>query len=347
MQLYWPQHKVFFIATLALFPGKLDGHEVNPLFYKPYFVGSDLYFIEVELEEYRKAGYLKYEKSGALYKITGIDTEEAIKDLTQYLKKWQHNKLLSLPADKPPDTNHQQALLLDAIARAHANQSEPRITPKDVYGKPISDTYKPPFWELVLSYELLDNKVKVKYMDYDRRIDGLYDDNAQPFVDLSIVDKAQVKLIKQRLAKIDKSKKPTTPSSIVELRPNGEPSTREAIVFMRGRLVYIAINGDKTYQIAKLEEGGSYNTFMNYLLAPENANIDITIDEIKSIKGLKAAHDLTELVRHSGFNKILKEAFFVTSKHGKIRFAPTAQLTDKQVGAVKSQATKIEAKNRR
>src|SRR6266404_1930893 len=92
---YWPQHKVFLVATLALFPNRLDGHEVNQWFYRPYFVGNDLDFIEVELEEYKKAGYLRYKKVHGLYKISAIDSQKAAKDLTAYLKKWQQNKLLS------------------------------------------------------------------------------------------------------------------------------------------------------------------------------------------------------------------------------------------------------------
>ena len=100
---YWPQHRVFFIGVLALFPEQLDGHEVNLLFYWPYFVTDDPIFIELELEEYRKAGYLQYEKAGALYKITSVDSRKATVDLIEYLQLWQLDKLLSLPAGKPPD----------------------------------------------------------------------------------------------------------------------------------------------------------------------------------------------------------------------------------------------------
>src|SRR5690606_7715862 len=125
------------------------------------FVGKELDFIELELEEYQKAGYLKYEKTHALYKISEINTQKATGDLTEYLKKWQHNELLSLPASKPPDAAHQQTLLLSAVAQACANnQKEPRITLQDVYGEPGSYTYTPPFWELVLACQLLDKKVK-------------------------------------------------------------------------------------------------------------------------------------------------------------------------------------------
>ena len=76
-ELYWPEHRVYFVATLALFPEKLLGHEVNPLFYTPYFIGTDMRFINLELNEYRKLGLIDYESTGALYKITSVNSKKA------------------------------------------------------------------------------------------------------------------------------------------------------------------------------------------------------------------------------------------------------------------------------
>jgi hypothetical protein len=348
---YWPQHKVFFIATLVLFPDKLNGHEVNPWFYQPYFVGKGLDIIEIELEDYQNAGYLKYVKTHGLYTISEINAQKVTDDLIRYLKKWQCNELLSLPAGKPPDPARQRELLLNAITRAYANnKDEPRITLEDVYGKPLSYAYEPPFWELVLSYQLLDKKVKIKYMDYDRRTDGLYDDDTQPLVDLKIVDKELGGFVKVRVAQKPKPIPPTMSANIIVERPESKPAptTREATVFMRERLVCITISGDKTYPIAQLEETGPYHMFMNHLTASGNSNIDITIDEVKKIKGLQSTKTLTELVRYCGFSRQLKKkAFFPTCKKDRIRFKPVTLLDDKQVEVVINQATKLEAKNRK
>lgn len=99
-------------------------------------------------------------------------------------------------------------MFLDAIARAYdAYQDKPRINLKDVYGKQGGYNYEPIFWELVLSYQLLDNKVKIKDLDYDRRTDGLYNDNAQPFADFEIIDKE----LKQVIQTISDNQK-TTPA---------------------------------------------------------------------------------------------------------------------------------------
>lgn len=326
---YWPQHKVFFIAILVLFPKRLKDSPITEMFYKPYFARDDVAVIEATLQDYQKDGYLKYKESGEFgWQITAINTQKAADDLTDHLQKWQRDELLSLPASRPPDAAHQQTLLLNAIARTYANhQKEPRITLRDVYGKPSDYDYEPPFWELVLACQLLDKNVEIKYMDYDKRTSGLYDDNAQPIVDLRIASKEFEQSVRQHAARTD---------------------TREAHVFMQGRYVCVAITGDRTYPIAKLGENTSHYLFMNHLLAPGNSNINITIDEIKGIKkGLQAAHDLTELVRYCGFDRTLKKAFFSTSKQSKIHFKPIAQLDDRQVEAVKKQAAKLKAKNRK
>lgn len=345
---YWPQHRVFFMGVLALFSDKLNGHEVNQWFYRPFFVGDNPDFIQLELEEYRKAGYLKYEKPGALYKITDINTEKATKDLTQYLKKWQQNKLVLLSAKKPPDSAYQRKLLLDAIVHARANhQSEPRVTLEDVYGNGGDYAYNPPFWEIALSYQLLDGKVEIKDLGYDQRIDGLYEDNIQPFVEYEITDKKLLGLVERRAAQEAESATPTTSSDIVPALPDSLPAKREGRVIKDRRLIIIAIAGDQNYTVARLEDGGSYDRFMDYVLDAENADIDISIEDVNALKGtLQSAKDLTELIRHSGFSKQLKLAFFPTSKGGKIRFTAVAMLSGQQIETVKKQAEKVKAKYR-
>jgi len=255
---YWPQHRVFFIATLALFPDKLNRQAVNPWFYQPYFVGKDLDVIKIELEDYRNAGYLQYEEVDGLYEISDIDTPKAATDLTKYLKKWQQGELSSASANKPPDAYYQQELLFDAIVCAYAkHQSQPRITLEDVYGKPEDYAYDPPFWELVLSYQLLDDKVEIKDAGYDQRIDGIYDDNPQPYVEYKITDKKLLGLIEQRITQKAKPEPSTVPASIVTTAPESAATKQEGRVVKDGRFIYIMI-GDKNYLIKRLDKGGTY-----------------------------------------------------------------------------------------
>lgn len=348
-QLYWTEHRVYFVATLALYPEKLLGHEVNQLFYKPYFITENPDSIVLELEEYRKSGYLQYEKSGALYKITTVNSQKATDDLAQYLHQWEQDNLLSFLANKPPDAVHQKSLLRDAAARAYSNnKAEPRITHEDIYGRSSDLVYEPKFWELVLSWQLLDKQVKITYMDYGRRVDGLYDDDAQPLIDFIIVDKKLVSEIKQLGQKRLKVATPTPPSDIVPVLAEGEGTKREGRVIKDGRQIIISISGDQNYTIAQLEKGGSYDRFMNYVLDEENAGFSIGIDDIKALKGtLQSAKDISELIRHSGFNKQMKLAFFPRSKNGKIQFTPVATMNDKQVEAVKKQSNNVTTKNRK
>ena len=347
-ELYWPEHRVYFVATLALFPEKLLEHEVDPLFYTPYFKSKNMNSINLSLNEYRKLGLIEYESTGELYKITSVNSKKAKSDLIEYLRQWQQDKLLSLPANKPPDFMRQKSLLIDAVVLAYPNnKNEPRITLKNVYGDPSDFEYEPKFWELVLSWQLLDKQIQITYMAYGRRIDGLYDDDAQPLIDFTITDNKLVTEIKRLGTKRPNIVTPTPPSDIVSLPADGDVTKREGRVIKDGRQIIISISGDQNYLVAQLEKGGSYDRFMNYVLDEENAGFSISIDDIKALRGtLQSAKDLTELTRRSGFNKQMKLAFFPKSKSGKFQFTPVAMLNDKQVEAVKKQANIVKTKKR-
>lgn len=319
VKLYWPQHKVFFIATLVLFPDKLDGHEVNQWFYRPYFAGDDPTFIEIELEDYRKAGYLKYEKAGALYKITEVHSKKAKKDLLQYLKQWQRNELLTLSAGKAPDPERQKELLLAAIVLDYPDhKSKLRITLENIYGKPGSYAYKPPFWELVLAYQLLDKKIKITYMDYDRRDDGLYPDNGQPTIDCKIADNELAALVELKPVPAQQPL-PTVPESVV-------------ISMNTDGTVYAELAENKRL-IKKLRRDSAPYNFMNYMLGHQKQ--DITRGVIQTdVDGCATKENMTELAKACGFTKELlplKAEYFGGTTKIKVHFRATAKLTPNQV----------------
>lgn len=233
---------------------------------------------------------------------------------------------------------------MNAIAKAqHNNQEEPRVTLHDVYGESGSYVYEPTFWELVLCCQIFDRKINITRMAYDQRNDGLYENNPQPLIDFKILDK---ELVSQAAQMPPQATAAVLPADIVTERTTSSPDTVEARVFMENVFVCVAVTGDKTYKIAKLGRNQSYYRFMRYLLEPENTDIDITIDEIKNIQSLRAASNLGELARRSGFNNTLKGAFFPTSSATRIRFRAVAQLSQDQIDAVKKQAAKLDAKNR-
>jgi hypothetical protein len=324
-KLYWSQHKVFFIATLVLFPDRLNGHEVNQWFYRPYFAGDDPTFIEIELEDYQNAGYLTYEKPSALYKITDVNTQKAKKDLMQYLKQWQRDELLALSASKPPDPERQKELLLSAIVRDYSDhKNKPRITLESIYGKPTSYTYKPPFWELLLSYQFLDNKIKITYMDYDRRDDGLYDDDSQPTVELKIVDKELSSLVEQKAEPV----LPTVPADIVVAQAT--PTNRQtfkASVIITDHIIYAMLDDGREYRISRqLRTDLSPHLFINHLLHHPR-----TFISRHDIKEAADSGDITELVRRCGFDRPLKKIFFPDTTEQAVYFQPAPTLDEAQV----------------
>jgi|GEM_PF-4016576 len=351
-KLYWPQYKVFFIGTLVLFPDRLTAQPLDPWFFSPYFNflydkdfnkdDPDLTWAAVVLDEYKKDGYIKYERVDGLFKITSINTAKAEKDLTQYLKRWQRNELLTLKASKPPDATRQDELLLAAIVHAYPDQkSVQRITLEDIYGKSGDYTYNPPFWELVLANQLLDKKIKITYMDYDRRDDGLYENDVQPVVDVKVVGTKLAGSVQQELTRVVKPVSPTVPASIVTATPENTPTKQEGRVMKDGRLIYIMIRGDKSYLIKRLDKGGTYDKFMDYVLDEDNADIDISLEDIKAERGLGGAENLGLLARYSGFVKPFKRAFFTASGKEKIHFRQTALLDDMQIEAIKKLAEKV------
>jgi hypothetical protein len=98
---------------------------------------------------------------------------------------------------------------------------------------------------------------------------------------------------------------------------------------------------DKSYLIKRLDKGGTYDRFMDYVLDEDNADIDISLKEIQAQKGLGAAENLGFLARYSGFVKPFKKAFFTTSGKEKIHFQRNALLDNGQIEAVKMLAKKV------
>jgi hypothetical protein len=335
MELYWPQHKVFFIATLALFPDRLNGHEVNQWFYRPYCAGDDPHFIEIELEDYQKAGYLKYEKPGSLYKITGIDTGKAKKDLLEYLKQWQHNELGTPSASKPPDAVRQKELLQAAIVHDYPDhKNEQRITLENVYGKPSDYAYRPPFWELVLSCQLLDKKIVITYMDYDRREDGLYDDGGQPTVDFKIVDEELLSWVEQQAAQITKRVPSTALPSIVTPPPKSNTDTQRAWIRMPDKHVFAELgNGDK-HQITKQKKGLRTDlapySLIKFLIKHPTATVTLSYANEK-IDGCENVDKLNEVIRQCGFDEAKKIMFFEVSTATKVKLKEDVYLSAEEV----------------
>jgi len=234
MEEYWPQHKIFFIATLSLFPEQLRDMVVTEVFYKPFFAKDDSRFIELTLMEYEKDGYLKYEESGEYgWKITEINAQKASDDLIEYLDRWQSNELRLLSIKKPADSSQQQKFLYEALVGAYklTPGDELRLTLDDIYESPRTDIFGTPFWELVLSMQFSEHpKANITHIGYDRSEDGLYKDDAQPYVDFKITNQELLR----SLGLASKSSEPLDNEDPREYSYNGLLACRDGSITYRG-----------------------------------------------------------------------------------------------------------------
>jgi len=344
IEIYKTQREVFILGVLALFPEKLEGHIFSADcggIYKYLFTSRSNDHLFEELMEYQEKGYFRFEEKTDVelgidcmgrctivpfgYHISGVNSQKATDDLIEYLKKWELGDLTTGEATKPADFLHQQDIFFSALAGAYGKNKKPIIKWSDLYGEVFSyrDHTLPPFWELLFWNQLVDSRLAITKMDYgkakSKENHKLY---KQPFAELIIKDQALLQRVTQAL---DPEK----------------PVDYNARVLMEGRLVCVEIRGDKTYTIAKLDDGGSLYLFMQYLLSSDNFNMDLKIEDIRGIKGCASLKTLTEPVRYCGFNKVLKSAFFPVMKKDRIHFKNTALLDTMQINALKKQAVKI------
>lgn len=346
MERYWSQHKVFFLATLALFPDKLTVQPLDPWFFSPYFNFSysssfnddaskdpNLSWAIVILDDYQKGGYITYIKTGSLYKITEINTKKAKDDLMEYLEKWSQNKLESVSANIPPDASQQHNLLLDALASVYAGNhpARTRVRMVDIYGDPSSYDYEPSFWETVLSLQIVDKQVEITEFGYNRRQDGLYEENPQPYVDVKITDPELIDKIS------DNTVSQSTRNTILT-----EAESWWAELRVTNSSLYVFLESNGQYLVKNLRTGGAPLSFINYVLAHPDTNIskgDIT----SMVESCEDKNDMTELVRQCGFTGVLyplKGAFFAGTTKTNVRLARRALLSAIQIKSITDNLTR-------
>lgn len=263
MDMYWPQHKVFFIATLSLFSENISGKIITALFFAPYFARDDVVIIELTLEEYRKEGYLDYKKlSDNEFEVKDVNSFKATNDLEAYLKKWQDNKLLLLAAKQPADSSYHRSLLLDGLARSYRlnPQNQQRIMLDDIYISPSDDLFGTPFWESVLSlYFSKNSEAIIQRIGYDRSESGLYKNNAKPFVDLKVTSPQLLRSIELAA----RSSEPIRDEEPVEIEYNGLRFNRDESVSYKGILIELSPQETAVLRVllARPEEWRSEDAF--------------------------------------------------------------------------------------
>src|SRR5690606_22353056 len=127
---------------------------------------------------------------------------------------------------------------------------------------------------------------------YDRRQDGLYDDNPQPYAEITIADK-------DLLASLATNNDQPATSISSTVTHDRQPHL-SARVFMDGRIVLVGLANEEPYQIAKLVEGGAPYLFMKYLMDADNQDIDVRLEDIQNNEGCETVNSLSELARSCG-----------------------------------------------
>lgn len=246
------------------------------------------------------------------------------KKLLTYLDDFAHDKLTTGTPNRPPNFDMQCVGVTTVMYTQLQNQGRHQVI-KQIDIPAISPV--PNFLSVIAAMCYVTNEIELtNNIGYDHAVIEAGIRSASKFGYAEII-------VGDELAH-----KPTT-------KPE-QASDYNARAYMQGKLIRIDYRGTP-YTIATLAEDGTYYTFMQHVTAPKNADILITLENIKAVKGLASTKDLTERVRFSGFNKALKDAFFPTCKKDKILFRHAANLNVQQVESLKRQAAKEAAKNRR
>jgi hypothetical protein len=328
MDMYWPQHKVFFLATLALFPEKLVNQTVEPLFYWAYFgpianaVGSDYdesdyEYFNTRLFYYQKDGYLTYKQAtDGLYKIKSVNSQKAKSDLLEYLKKWQSGQLSTEDDATPPDISYQKELFAKALSQAKKkHQSKPRIKLSDIFGDPSELGYEVPFWELVLSYQVIDSTVLLEEIGYKSH-NGLYYKGSQPYADIKITGQELLKA--------------------VELYQQDEAMVSNvARIGMNNHTLYIELNSTKRV-MKNMRADSDPEKFINYLLNHTNT------PTARNTLILDGKTSFSELARGLGFDDDMKKKFFTTMSKTTVSFTKEAIVSQTLADSIKKRFEPME-----
>lgn len=188
---YWPKDKLYFYATCALFPGKLLNTPLSSQQFKAYIP----YYWSVDeqikaLEHLKQGGLLEFivsriDDNSAEYSITQIDSGEFISILKEYLVQYRNDELIG-------DTGHTFAANNDQLMKYlnSSTREEPIVNPMNIWSDWTSfNSHLFPFWEVVLSFQLIEEKGGIVALGYRSNNENSYKEEAWPFVNFKFPKK--------------------------------------------------------------------------------------------------------------------------------------------------------------
>lgn len=187
---YWPQNKLYFYATCALFPGKLLDTPLSSQQFKdyiPYYWSVDEQI--KELEQLKQVGLLditisRIDDSNAEYSIAKIDSNGFISILKEYLERYRNDELIGETGYTFVANNDQLMVYLNSSTR-----DEPAVNPANIWDNWTSfDNHRFPFWEVVLTFQLIDVRGEITALGYSGKSNSSYEE-ARPFVNVKVFKK--------------------------------------------------------------------------------------------------------------------------------------------------------------
>lgn len=316
---YWPQEKLFFIASCALFPDKVISSPI-----KPDFLSVELSVEDEKLKElksYASKGMLKFiidkdDNNKTQYTISSVDQAKFHTMMVEYLKKFRNDELLTSPYKKPESFGALRDRLVQYLL--HSERSIPLINAYNIWPNWLGYGSVYPFWEIILSPAMLSGDIKVHNIGHSS-IDDINGSISVPFAEIEVINKKylqnnanlhEVGRFKANLAIEDKSS--SKHNLIVEIENHG------------------------SYYIKKsLKTDLAPHLLMSHLLS--NRGKKFSIKQVRErIEGLDKVKNLSEILRQCGFSEELKAIFFDITTNTSVQLKKDVYLHESEIDFLKN-----------
>jgi hypothetical protein len=290
MKLYWPQHKVYLYGLLALFPDRLGNKDLAEL---KKFTGR---------------------------KQSGINKQEFLLELTEYLSDYEYGRLTTGEGVKPEwFASQEQKLVLAIREKFDAYNYAPIITLTDVWPS-VKDRspLKTTFWELIFTEHFRAGNIQIVNVGYlSTYIDLSGGEAPLPFAEFEV--------------RIGTHFQRAIEPARLEKAP---PIMQRAWIKMPYKHVIVELGNGHKYQINRQKNGLRTDlapySLMKCLIKYPAAAITLKYANEK-LDGCEDVDKLDEVARQCGFDEELKELFFEISTATKLKLREEVYLSKDEI----------------
>lgn len=304
---YWSQDTVYFFATCALFPEKLNGVLLDEKQLNDFITNIEDFQTRTLLQ-YQEKGMLKLQtlgdsEAGFQFVITDINQLSFKKELIDYLEKYREDELLpgfSSYGDSYEDTKQ---LLYSYLRKS--GRKYPLVSPRNIWGYWSGR----PFWEIILATDLLDGDVSIK--DIELVHDTSFYSDSLPRAKLEVI-------------------KPLDRQPIANTNKQSAWLKMTSLSFSKWR-VYIELDDGGIFPLKdNLTEGHAPHSLLDYLIKHPGELVTLQYAKQK-IKYCNNVHKLGEKLRQCHFDDPLKALVFDECGNTEVRLKQTIQLSRAQL----------------